>query len=97
MPMLLGVPGVRLRDDYDEQVASSESDGSLKVQSAEGNRTVSSRTERTVYVSVKTYRVYSRTSEQDISLVIRVDFESRSVTLELKTSPKARNLYGRIR
>ena len=89
MLLLIGFPGVRLRDDYDEQVASSESDRSLKGQSVKGNRTVSSRIERTVNVSIKIFRVYSRTSAQDISLVIRVDFEIRRVTLQLKNESES--------
>ena len=77
-------PGVRLEFDYGEQVVSYESDESLKRRSVKRNSTVSSRMERTVNVSTKTVRVHCRTSPQDLSVIIRVDFESWRVSLELK-------------
>ena len=75
MLFLLGFPGVNVDNDYGSQVVSFESNVSCKGQSVDGNSTVSSRTERTVYVSIKTHRVFCRASPQDTSVVIRVDFE----------------------
>ena len=89
MLFLLGFPHLELEYDYDNQVVSRESDGNLTGQSAEGSSTVGSRAERTVNVSIKTYRVYSRTSPQDISVVISVDFESWKVTLQLKNESES--------
>ena len=40
-------------------------------------------------VSTKTYRVYTRTSPQDISVVIGVNFESRRVTIQLKNASES--------
>ena len=89
MLFLLGFPCVNVDDDHDEQVGSWESDESFNGLSVEGNSAVSSRTERTVNVSIKTCRVYSRTSPQDISVIIRVDFESHRVSLQLKNGSES--------
>ena len=80
----IGFPGVGFYNDYDEQVATSESDGSAKRQSVEGSSTVSSKIDRTMNVSTKTYRVYGRTSLQGMMAIIRFDFESWRVTLQRK-------------
>ena len=89
MLFVLGSPGVELEYDRDNQVVLLESDDSLKGQSVEGNSTVISKTERTINVSIQTHIVYSTTSPQDISVVIRVDFESRRVTLQLKNGSES--------
>ena len=77
--LLLGFLDVKMEYDHYDQVVSSEVDGSSKYQKTERNSTVSLRTELTTKISIKTYRVLNKVKPQDVSVIIRVHFESRRV------------------
>ena len=76
MLLLLDFLDVKIEYHNYDQVASLELDGSLKRQNIEGNSTDSLITEITTNVSIKTYRDFHEVKSQDVSQIIRVDFES---------------------